>query len=77
MLGTGSGYAAEAGRLVAWIKSARPVTPDGRILLPGEVERETRAKREAGGIPIDDTTVGEIRGIAERFGLDTSALAQP
>jgi hydroxycarboxylate dehydrogenase B len=75
VLGTGSGYAAEAARLVAWIRSAKPVAPDGRVLLPGEIERETRAKREAEGIPLDDTTAGEIRTIAADFGLDASAVS--
>ncbi len=52
----------------AWLKSATPTGTDGAILLPGELERRTREARERDGIPIDATTLAELRAAADRHG---------
>lgn len=75
VLGTGASYSQEAGRLAEWITSARPVQADGRILLPGDIERETAAHRRANGIPLDSATAGEIRNLADAHGVDCAILA--
>jgi hydroxycarboxylate dehydrogenase B len=49
----------EVQTLVAWIKSSRPATPGGEILMPGEIEERTRAVRRE-GIELDDNTWGQI-----------------
>jgi uncharacterized oxidoreductase len=45
-------------------------------LVPGDVERRTRAVRRAGGIPLDDTTIGEITEAAVSLGLPRAEIEQ-
>ena len=52
-LGSESGFLEDAGRLAAWIRSARPAEDGGTVLLPGEKGNRTRAERLARGIPLD------------------------
>jgi uncharacterized oxidoreductase len=69
---------AEIRRHVEFVKTARPRTPGGEVLLPGEPERRARAGRLAGGIPIDATTWEHIMASGEQVGLpraDLEALA--
>lgn len=69
LLGAGHGLAAEIDRFLAWVRSAAPAREGETILLPGEIERRTRAERLANGIPLDATTLDEIDGQVARFGL--------
>jgi uncharacterized oxidoreductase len=55
--------------LVTYIKSSRPVDPDGIVLVPGEREFRTMSERASAGIPIDEVTVREIEAHAQRLGL--------
>jgi len=48
--------AAEVGRFVEWVKSSRKARPDAEILMPGEIEENTKAKRLRDGIELDDIT---------------------
>ena len=50
----------EIARLAAWVKASPPVRPGGEILLPGEIERRTRARLERDGIPLDIVTRRQI-----------------
>ena len=59
---------------IAWVKSAAPAEPHSEILLPGEVERRTKAQRQKNGIPLDAATLDGIRMSASRLGIDTSRL---
>jgi uncharacterized oxidoreductase len=43
-------------RLIDWVKAAPPITLDGKVLLPGELEDAVRSGRLANGLPIDETT---------------------
>jgi uncharacterized oxidoreductase len=61
--------AAEITRFLAWVKSSAKATPDGEVLMPGEVEERTRAKRLRDGIVIDDTTWSQILQTAAALGL--------
>ena len=63
------GFAAEARRYVDFFKSAKPATPGGEVLVPGEPERRTRARRLAEGIPLPEGTWRAILGAARRAGL--------
>jgi uncharacterized oxidoreductase len=53
-------FAAEVERFVAWVKSSARTTPDGDILMPGEIEERTKARRLRDGIDLDETTWGQI-----------------
>ncbi len=63
------GFSEEIRGLIAHVKSSRTVTPDGEILMPGEPEARTRAKRLRDGIEIDDTTWGQITATGETLGV--------
>ena len=53
-------FNAEIARLAAWVKASPPVMPGGEVLLPGEIERRTRARLERDGIPLDVVTRRQI-----------------
>jgi hydroxycarboxylate dehydrogenase B len=76
--GDAGAFGAEIRRYLEFVKSARPRTPGGEVLLPGEPERRTRAKRLASGIPIDPTTWEHIIASGVQVGLahaDLEAMA--
>ena len=58
-------------------ESVATTKPGNPVLLPGEIERTTRAKRLAEGIPIDDTTWTDLLSAARSVGIavdDATAL---
>jgi hydroxycarboxylate dehydrogenase B len=65
---------AELDGLVRWVKSCPPRDPDSPVLVAGEPERISRAKRLAHGIPVDDTTWEQIRAAAARLQVDIDAV---
>ncbi|MDH3302529.1 MAG: Ldh family oxidoreductase, partial [Acidimicrobiia bacterium] len=54
---------------IDWFVSARPTSPGGEVLLPGEPERRRRAERERGGIELPDATWISIVEAAESVGV--------
>lgn len=60
--------------LVAYVTASPPAAPDGEILFPGEVERREKAARLAGGLPLDDNTLDQIRAAADAVGLDKATV---
>ena len=46
----------------------------GAVLLPGEIERRTRAERLAHGIPLDPNTLDQLRGAARSVGLPDAEI---
>jgi hydroxycarboxylate dehydrogenase B len=73
----GHSVQAEVARFLAWVKGSPPARADAPVLLPGEVERKTRAERSARGVPIDDKTYADLLAAAESTGLakdDAAAL---
>jgi uncharacterized oxidoreductase len=64
----------EAQRLVDWVKASPPAVADQPVLAPGEIERSTRAKRLASGIPLDDTTWADLVAAARSVGIDESRV---
>ena len=62
-------FTAEVNRFIEWVKSAEKATPDGEILMPGEIEARTKAKRLKGGIEIDETTWKQIVETAKSVGV--------
>jgi uncharacterized oxidoreductase len=65
---------AEIRRYLEFVKSSRPRTEGGEVLLPGEPERRARAARLAAGIAIDPTTWDQIMASGAQVGLDPGAL---
>jgi uncharacterized oxidoreductase len=53
-------FRAEIARMASWVKSSPPMQPGGEVLLPGEVERRTRARLLAEGIALDAITRAQI-----------------
>ena len=60
----------DVARYVAYFKSAKPVTPGGEVLTPGEPEDRTRAQRLAEGVPLPDDTWAAIINAAREVGVD-------
>ncbi len=75
LMGAGGGFGGELERLETWIKSSAPaVGAGGEILLPGEIEQQTRADRLANGIPIDDETRRQLIEVGEARGVNVGAI---
>jgi uncharacterized oxidoreductase len=69
----------EVARFVEWVRASPPSKPGAPVLMPGEVERRTRAARMAAGIELDDTTWADLIAAAASVGLsesDARALLQ-
>jgi len=67
-------FSEEIEQFIEFVKSARRVSPDNEILLPGEIESRTRRDRIVGGIPIDQQTRAELRKTGESLGLSREVL---
>ncbi|MFN7000670.1 MAG: Ldh family oxidoreductase [Elioraea tepidiphila] len=53
----------------AWVKSAAPIDPARPVMLPGEPEAATRARRAADGVPLDARTIAQVNEAAALVGL--------
>jgi len=69
-----SELAAEIRRYLAFVKSSRPRTEGGAVMLPGEPERRTRARRLAEGIPLDANTIKQLSEAARRVGVPDAEI---
>ncbi len=49
-------FGAEVDRFIEWVKSSEKAQPGGEILMPGEIEENTKAKRLRDGIELDGNT---------------------
>jgi uncharacterized oxidoreductase len=58
--GSEEAFAAEVNRFIAFVKSSTKVSPESEILMPGELEARTRARREREGIELDNTTWSQL-----------------
>jgi uncharacterized oxidoreductase len=65
---------AEVEAFLAWVKSSQPLEPGGAVLVAGEPERRTRAARLSDGIPLDDTSWGELVATARELGIAQSEI---
>jgi uncharacterized oxidoreductase len=71
-----AGVASDLDRLTGWVKASPPATPGGEILLPGEPERRTRARRLAEGIPLDANTIKQLSDAARSVGVPEAEIEQ-
>jgi uncharacterized oxidoreductase len=63
----------EIRRYVDFVKSSRPTTPGGEVLVPGEIENRNRAAR-GNGLELDDTTWGQIVEAAKSVGVEDDLI---
>lgn len=67
-------YNASVEYLFSRVKNAQPANGGSGVMLPGEPERVTQAKREREGIPIDEKTWADITLAAARLGVEPEPL---
>lgn len=53
----------------AWVTSAAPIDPARPVMLPGEPEAATRARRAEAGVPLDPRTVAQVNEAAATVGV--------
>lgn len=69
-------YVEEMIRYCDWVTGSPPAEPDAKVMLPGEVEHATRARRRREGVPLDDTTWGQITAAGESVGVTAAEIAR-
>lgn len=65
-----SDFDRDVGDLIDWIKSSRKADGVSEILVAGEPELRTQAKREKDGIPVHGSTWAAIVETGKRYNLD-------
>ncbi len=63
-------FASEVSQLVDWVRSSPTVDGVERIILPGEPERETLARKQAEGITLDEGNWSQLVKLADELGVD-------
>jgi len=63
----------EIKRYVDFVKTSRPTTPGGEVLVPGEIENRNRAARSS-GLELDDTTWSQIVEAAKSVGVEDDLI---
>jgi uncharacterized oxidoreductase len=66
----------DVARYVTYFKTAKPVTPGGEVLTPGEPEQRTRQQRLQEGVPLPDATWASIVNAAREVGVDENRIQQ-
>lgn len=67
-------FPAEVTRMIGFVKSSKPVSAGGEVLVPGEPERRNRAERLAKGVPLPDDTWSSLVNVARELGLDDGRI---
>ena len=75
-LGGGARFAEETRLFLDWLRKSPAAPGIDRVRIAGEPERETRARREQEGIPVDPTTWAEIQAAGAKLRLPAQALQQ-
>ncbi len=65
----GADFAGDLAFYAGWMKAAPTASPDGEVLLPGEMEIRTAAQRRRDGIPLDETTLSQLQAVARKYSL--------
>jgi len=63
-LQSGDAFTEEIGRYIDFVKTSRPSTPDGKVLIPGDIEEQTRAVRRK-GLELDEATWQQLTAAAQ------------
>jgi uncharacterized oxidoreductase len=67
-------FPGEVARALDFVKSSKPLTPGGEVLVPGEPEARHRAERLNNGVPLPDDTWSALIATARSVGLDGARL---
>ena len=70
LCGPQDALAAEVHAYLDFLRCARPAAADGAVLLPGEPERLTRARRSADGVPLPDAVWDTLLLAGRGHGLE-------
>lgn len=62
-------FSAEVARCVAFVKSSKPISAGGEVLIPGEPENRMRAERRANGVPLPHDTLAALLATAREAGI--------
>ena len=73
-LSEGASFTSEMQSFIEWVKASPPQPGVDCVKLAGDPERETRAKRLAEGIPVDETSWDQILDAAERLHVSRSTI---
>ena len=73
-LGERSAFEAEALAWIDWVQASPPRAGFGPVLVAGDAERASRARRTAEGVPVDTTTWQEILAAATKLGVDAAKV---
>ncbi len=65
----GDEFQQEVRRFIDFVRSSELIDPQGQILMPGEIEENTKVRRLAQGIELDETTWGQIGQAAVDLGM--------
>jgi uncharacterized oxidoreductase len=68
-VGGATHFAAEVNQLVDFMRSCPRVDGCNEILLPGDPERRTLAKRQAEGVPLDDGNWNQLTALAAKLNV--------
>jgi uncharacterized oxidoreductase len=66
--------AAEVHRFIDWVKSSAKASPEGEILMPGEIEERTKAARLRDGIELDANTWQSLVTTGKSLGVEVEAI---
>jgi len=64
----------EVSRYVDFIRGTKPIAGGEPVLIPGDVERKTRAERTENGIPLPDDTWAAIVNTAREVGVGEASI---
>ena len=73
--GDAAAFDAEVTRFIDWVKSAERIDPSREILVPGEIEEQTRAARSRDGLEIDSATWEAVAATARSLGIEPATAA--
>ena len=71
-LGTAGNLAAEMEEFIQWHTASPPNPQTGQLLIAGQPERISKAKRLVDGVPVDATTWKEILAAGEKAGIKSA-----
>jgi uncharacterized oxidoreductase len=66
----------EVNGLLDYVRSCPPADDGAPVLVPGDPERMTAARRLAGGMPLDETTWQELVATGQTLGLSNATLTE-